>query len=136
MNEIYSNKRDAKKLIKKLGACSRTFFYLLNREFGFPNEDMERASGPLAGGIMQQGYQCGMLWGCSLAAGAESYRRYNDRDKAVAAAAKTLKTFHDETDYEFQCNKISGENFKTIDNHTEFIKSGGCSKLIDVLAES
>ena len=28
---------------------------------------------PLAGGIMQHGYQCGMIWGVSLGAGAQAY---------------------------------------------------------------
>lgn len=43
-----------------MGTCSRTFFYIINREFGFPHENEERAADPLAGGIVQQGYQCGM----------------------------------------------------------------------------
>ena len=29
---------------------------------------------PLAGGFMGYGYQCGMLWGAALAAGAQAYR--------------------------------------------------------------
>ncbi len=29
---------------------------------------------PLAGGIVGNGYQCGMIWGAALAAGAQAYR--------------------------------------------------------------
>jgi hypothetical protein len=79
-------KRDTKRLFLKIGACSSTFFYILNREFGYPMETEVRAADPLAGGIMQQGYQCGMLWGSALAVGAESFRRHDDRGQAIGIA--------------------------------------------------
>jgi len=267
-------KNDTKKLFRKLGTCSRTYFYILNREFKNPKETEERAADPLAGGIYRQGYQCGMLWGSALAVGAESYHRFDDRDKAIGIAIKatqhimesflkraksiechdltdcdwsskvsmakyffsgkflycfnlaeewtpeaiqaaveglsleqndlpqqpiscasevakkmgasdeemvmvagfagglglsgnacgalsaaiwmktlascrknekftfhnpnaeeTLETFHTATDYEMLCDKISGKCFKTVEYHTEFIKNGGCDKLINVLAQ-
>ena len=85
-----SNKKPAlkntKRLFLKLGTCSRTFFHILDREFGYPLETEERAADPLAGGIMQQGHQCGMLWGAALAVGAESFRRSDDRGKAIGIA--------------------------------------------------
>ena len=51
-------KLKAKRTFIKKGTCSRTFFYLLDREFGHPRDDEEKAIDPLAGGILQQGYQC------------------------------------------------------------------------------
>ena len=39
---------DAKKIFRKLGTCSRTFFYLLDREFGNLMVNEERAADPLA----------------------------------------------------------------------------------------
>jgi len=83
--------KDAKKLFRKLGACSSTQYYILNREFGHQREVEVRAAEPLAGGIMRQGYQCGMLWGSALAVGAESYRRSKDPDKAVGMAISTTQ---------------------------------------------
>ena len=278
MNVIKSKKirRDTKRVFLKMGTCSRTFFYIINREFGFPLENEEHAADPLAGGILQQGYQCGMLWGASLAVGAESFRRCGDRGRgttmtikatqhiirsfinrtksadcsevtscdwsskfsiakyfvtgkflscfwlaekwapeaiqsateglsldqtglseqpmscasevvrrmggsdeemvmvsgfagglglsgnacgALGAAmwmntlgriraksyksslsdpdsGKILKAFHEATGYEMECSKICGQRFKTIDEHTEFIKNGGCDKLIQVLADT
>jgi hypothetical protein len=278
MNVIKSIKvrRDTKRVFIKLGTCSRTFFFILNREFGHPLENEEHAADPLAGGILQQGYQCGMLWGASLAVGAESFRRYGDRGRATGIAimatqhimesfinraksadclditncdfsskfsmakyivsgkflscfkladkwapdaiqsateglaldqaglshqplscasevvrkmggtdaemvmvagfagglglsgnacgalsaaiwmntlarvreknyktsfsdpvtGKILKAFFEATDYEMECSKICGQRFKTIDEHTEFIKNGGCEKLIQVLADT
>jgi hypothetical protein len=45
----------------------------------------ERAADPLAGGIMH-GYQCGMIWGAALAAGAQAYRVLGPGPQAEAAA--------------------------------------------------
>jgi len=267
-------KLKAKRTYIKKGTCSRTFFYILDREFGHPRNEEEKAIDPLAGGILQQGYQCGMLWGASMAVGAESLRRNKDPERATGMAilatkhimdsfvnrtssieceditncdftdkksfrkymlrgkfvncfkltgkwapealeaAKeglvldqdslpkkslscasevvrkmggdeeeilmvagfagglglsgsgcgalaaavwknalihnkkntgksanydpntdhTLKAFYEETDFEMQCDKICGRRFETTDEHTEFIKNGGCKKLIEVLA--
>jgi hypothetical protein len=78
--------KDGKKVFRKLGTCSRTFFHILNREFGHQKKLHECAADSLAGGIMQKGYQCGMLWGASLAVGAEAYRKYNNQNQAICAA--------------------------------------------------
>ena len=52
----------------------------------------------LAGGIMQHGYQCGMIWGATLAAGAHAYQSYGKEPKSeiisVIAAQKLVETFH------------------------------------------
>ncbi|OGU58755.1 MAG: hypothetical protein A2V66_01430 [Ignavibacteria bacterium RBG_13_36_8] len=269
-------KRDTKKLFLKKGTCSHTFFHILNREFGHIKDNEERATDPLAGGILQMGYQCGMLWGASMGVGAESFRRCNNTNQAIGLAIKAtqhimksfvkrggsadcgditetdfssklsfakyffsgrflscfsladkwapeaiqaaheglsngqrdlpnqckscasevvkkmggsneeavmvaglaggiglsgnacgalsaaiwmkmldmcrkqtmksslknpeaeiiLEKFYAATDYEIICNEITGKRFNTLDDHTEFIKNGSCSKLINVLAES
>jgi hypothetical protein len=273
MNTI---KNDTKRVFLKKGACSHTLFYILNREFGHLKENEERASDPLAGGIFQQGYQCGMLWGSALVVGAESFRRYDDQGQTIAQAItatqnimesfliraksiecyditscdfkskfglakymltgkpitcfylavkwapeaiqsakdglthqpadlpqrpiscasevekkmgasdeemvmvagfagglglcgnacgalsaaiwiktlyrvrnqnykyslsdpdieKIIEAFNEETGYEMECCKITGRCFKTIDEHTEFIRNGGCEKLMNVLTEA
>jgi hypothetical protein len=69
---------------------------VLDREFGHPLEDEEHATHPLAGGLMQ-GYQCGMLWGSTLAAGAEAHRRFGTgpqaQAKATQAAQRLVESF-------------------------------------------
>lgn len=264
-----------KRVFLKLGTCSRTFFYILNREFDNSLEKEEQAIDLLAGGIMQQGYQCGMIWGASMAIGAEAFRRTTDLDQAIILtiratqhimksfkvcaksieceditncdwsnkwsiakyffsgrfwscyklaekwapeaieaaiegltldvsggkqciscasevakkmgasneelvmvagfagglglsgngcgalaatiwmnsllrvktdtmkssmsdpiAEQILNAFYKETDYEMCCDKISGQCFNSVDDHSTFIENGGCKKLIDVLAES
>jgi hypothetical protein len=49
---------------------------------------------------------------------------------------KILKTFLEETDYEMECNAITGKCFKSIGEHSDFVKNGGCKKLIEVLANT
>ncbi len=84
-------KRDTKKLFWAKGTCSQTFFYIIDREFGHHDEVQERASDPLVGGILQCGYQCGLLIGSALAVGKESYRRFEDKGQATAMAIMTSK---------------------------------------------
>jgi hypothetical protein len=43
-------KLKAKRTFIKKETCSRTFFYILDREFGYPLDDEEKAIDPLAGG--------------------------------------------------------------------------------------
>ena len=278
MNVIQSKRVQlrTKRIFLKLGTCSQTFFYILNREFGYPMEDEEHAVDLLAGGILQQGYQCGMLWGASMALGAESFRRCGDHCQAIGVTInatqhvmgsfinraksadclditecdfsnkwsiskyffsgrfyncfklaerwapeailaakeglsldqtglpecpascasevikkmggtdaemvmvagfagglglsgngcgalsaaiwmntlsrirertykfsssdpvgeKILLAFYKHTEYEMECHKITGTRFKSIDEHTKFLKKGGCEKLIQILADT
>lgn len=107
---------DAKAVFKKCGTCSRTFAHLLNREFWYPNECEEKALNLLAGGIMNQGFQCGMLWGSALAIGAESYRRSRNLEDAtvqtVAATRQVMDSFIQETGT-INCKEIIGIDLST-----------------------
>ena len=64
---------------------------VLNEAYDERKQLEEKGSAPLAGGIMQHGYQCGMLWGASMGVAAEAYRRVADRDKATALAIKATQ---------------------------------------------
>jgi hypothetical protein len=55
---------------------------VLDQAFGHPLTIEEKAAIPFAGGIQQHGYQCGMIWGAALAAGAEAYRRFGSGPEA------------------------------------------------------
>jgi len=114
MNTRRVDKNDTKKVFLKLGTCSRTFFYLLNREFGHQMALEERAADPLAGGVLQKGHQCGMLWGASLAVGAASFRRCNDHDQAISVAVSTtqhlLESFSNRTNT-VNCRTITDTDF-------------------------
>ena len=118
---------DAKKIFRKLGTCSRTFFHLLDREFGNFMTDEERAADPLAGGIMQKGYQCGMLWGASLAVGAEAYRTCKHESQAVIVAVEATKLLmssfesHEQTT---QCREITKCDFSNNMSFAKYLLSG------------
>ena len=114
MNQIIAKKNDAKKVFWKMGSCSRTYFYLLDRELNNLNIEKEKAADPLAGGILQKGHQCGMLWGSSLAVGSEAYKRSNNKDLAVALAVKAtqdlVSSFTNRTGT-LNCREITKTNF-------------------------
>lgn len=92
---------DIKKIFMKKGACSHTGYFVLNREFGYNKPNEERASDLLAGGLANRGYQCGMLWGCSLSIGAECFRKYQDpsiaADVTISTVEKIITSFVEKT---------------------------------------
>jgi hypothetical protein len=70
----------------KVGTCSEALCNVIGRAFGNPLVPEENASWPFAGGIMQHGYQCGLIWGAAFAAGARAYRLLGATPKAEAGA--------------------------------------------------
>jgi hypothetical protein len=104
-------KNDAKRVFRKKGTCSQALCFLLDREFGCLKENEERATDPLAGGIWRRGQQCGMLWGSVTAAGAEAFRRHDDRDRAIgvalAASQRIMESFVKRTG-SADCREITG----------------------------
>jgi len=59
---------------------------VVDASFGQPMKEEESAAIPFAGGLLQHGYQCGMLWGAALAAGAQAYRIFGAGPQAETAA--------------------------------------------------
>lgn len=117
-------KNDAKKVFKEKGTCSQTFAYLLNREFGYNKASEERATDPMAGGLMLKGHQCGMLWGASLAVGAEAYRRSQNSDEAIRlaiiATQKLLESFSKRTNT-INCRDITHSNMDSFFGLTKYM---------------
>lgn len=115
MNNTNKVKLNPRKVFWKCGTCSHAMFHLLNYEFENLKNNEERASDMLAGGIVQKGYQCGMLWGGSLAIGTESFRRYGDKSKATASAITAsqylVESFTKRTKT-VDCREITGVDFE------------------------
>lgn len=139
--KILKNKKTqlkAKKIFLTKGTCSHTFFYILNREFGHPKEMEERAIDPMAGGILQNGYQCGMLWGASMALGAEAYRRHKeDLNKATAVTIRAtqhiMKSFQNRTKC-IDCEDFTKTDFKNKWSFAKYMLTGkfySCFKLAE-----
>jgi hypothetical protein len=112
------------------GTCSQTLLCVLNRAFEHPLGPEERASDPLAGGIAQHGYQCGMLWGAALAAGAEAHRRFGAgpqaEARAIVAAQRIVDSFRAQN-HEINCLEITGmnESSSALQLTTYFLFKGG-----------
>jgi hypothetical protein len=111
-------------------ACSDTLLHVLNCAYDRPLPEEERAAMPFAGGIMQRGYQCGMIWGAALAAGAEAHRRFGEGARAealaVAAAGRLLGVFRAQngaTDC-FDITEIDDSSTK-MEMMTYFLLKGG-----------
>jgi hypothetical protein len=111
-------------------ACSDTLLHVLHCAYDRPMPEEECAAMPLAGGIMQRGHQCGMIWGATVAAGAEAHRRLGDGPRAeaqaVAAAARLLEAFRAQnsaTDC-FDLTEIDDSSTK-MEMMTYFLLKGG-----------
>jgi hypothetical protein len=108
---------------------------VLNREFGNQKKNEERAAEPLAGGIVQRGHQCGLLWGASLAVGAESFRRCSDRGQAIALAVTTTQSVIEsfsERARGVNCRDVTGCNLRSAFGLAKFFFTGrflACSTL-------
>jgi len=89
---------------------------VVDDSFGHPLKLEQKASMLFAGGIGTQGYQCGMLWGAALAAGAQAHRIFGSGPKAQTAALlasqKTLESFRTRTKNEINCLEITDMNFQ------------------------
>ena len=106
------------------------------RQMGASEEEIIMVAG-FAGGLGLSGSGCG-----ALAAAIWMNALIHNRKKTGKPASfdpgtdLTLKAFYEETDYEMQCTRICGKRFNTLDEHTEFVKNGGCENLINVLADT
>jgi hypothetical protein len=73
----------------------------------------------LAGGLMGNGYQCGMLWGAALAAGAQAYRLYGAglqaETEAVLAAQRLVEAFRARNKH-IDCSEITEMKWKELSN--------------------
>lgn len=88
---------------------------VVDDSFGHSMKPEEGAVKPLAGGLMGYGYQCGMLWGAALAAGAQSYRLNGTGPQAeaagVVAAQKLVEAFRAHNKH-IDCSELTEMNWK------------------------
>lgn len=88
---------------------------VVDSSFDHPMELEEGAVAPLAGGILGNGYQCGMLWGAALASGAQAYRLFgagaHAETQAVLASKRLVDTFRIRTKH-IDCSEITELNWR------------------------
>jgi hypothetical protein len=90
-----------------------------------------------AGGMGLSGNACGAL-GAAIWMSSLEWCRKNPGKSGYSNpnTKEILNAFKNETGSEFLCHKIAGQCFKTIGDHIEFVKNGGCGKLFNVLGRS
>ena len=107
------------------------------KKMGASEEEAVMVAG-FAGGIGLNGGACGALsaaiWykmlGWSRKNPGKTISYFNNPDAKII-----FRAFYMQTDSEMLCSKICGKQFTSIDEHTEYIRNGGCGKLIDALAK-
>lgn len=103
---------------------------VVDGSFDHPLKPEEHAAAPLAGGIMQHGYQCGMIWGATLAAGAQAYRLLGPgpraEAKAIIAAQRLVESFRAHNKHT-NCLEITeiDKSSSTMQMITYFLIKGG-----------
>ncbi len=106
----------------------------LARKMGASEKHIVMAAG-LAAGIGLYGGACGALgtaiWIRTMQKGADAKLDFND----PLVIEIIEKSFLPNSDYEFECSDIVGRKFENIEDHTQFIREGGCAELIEALAE-
>ena len=89
----------------------------------------------LAGGIGLSGGACGALGAAIWIIGMNRLKEGAGTIGFNAPyAVDAIERFTKCTDHEFECSKIVGRKFESIGDHAGYVRGGGCSKLIEVLA--
>ena len=98
---------------------------VLAQKMGLSEMQTVMAAG-LAGGIGLSGGACGVLgaaiWILSLKDAKEGDQFTYDNPKASAV----IERFLESTDYEFECSKITGRKFESVQDHARYVCDGGC----------
>ena len=85
----------------------------------------------LAGGIGLSGGACGALCAAIWINGMKSIINGDGQlEFKSPEAMETIDKFIQNSDFEFECAKITGRTFENAD----YLKNGGCAKIIEVLA--
>jgi len=122
----------------KVGTCSETLCKVLDRAFDHPLELEERAALPLAGGIMQQGYQCGAIWGAALAAGAQAYRLLGAgpqaEAQAIVAAQRIVDSFR-ARNHNTDCRALTDTDWRNSKQALRYFFKGGAIRCFSMVAQ-
>ena len=111
---------------------------MLAQKMGVSDMHTVMAAG-LAGGIGLSGGACGALgaaiWIIGMQLQEEQGVENLWKNKIFNSRFDDLMDrFLKSTDYEFECSKIVGRRFENIGDHAGYLRDGGCSEIIEVLA--
>ena len=108
---------------------------LLAKELGASEMHTAMVAG-FAGGIGLSGGACGVLGAAIWLKGLNSSDglQLDGLSYSGTWVNDKIEQFLESSDYEFECSEIIGRRFESVDDHAEYISSGGCSKIIEALA--
>ncbi len=107
---------------------------MLSQKMGMSEEQTVMAAG-FAGGIGLCGGACGALGAAIWIIGLKSSKEGKGKiDFKSPQALEMIERFLECTDYEFECSDIVGRKFENVGDHAAYLREGGCSKIIEVLA--
>jgi len=89
----------------------------------------------LAGGLGLSGNACGALDAAFWMNSMDIIKKNPDKySYPNPNAEKTLENIYKVSDYQIICEKIAGKKFNSIEEHAEYLDTGGCEKLIQALS--
>jgi hypothetical protein len=88
----------------------------------------------LAGGIGLSGGACGALGTAIWLNEMNALKEGANKKVFIGRANSTIDKFIKNTDFKFECSEIVGRKFENAYDHAVFLRDGGCSKIIEVLA--
>lgn len=104
--------------------------HVLDKAYDNPLEAEEEATVPFVGGIRQHGYQCGQIWGASLAGGARMLQKLppgrEAQTRTLMASQKLVENFR-EISGEVNCHEITSidKDSSNLDLVNYFLLKGG-----------
>jgi hypothetical protein len=103
------------------------------RRIGGTEEEMAMVAG-FAGGMGLSGNGCGALSAAIWYRSLEWVRQNPEKSAFNNKEAKAiLKSFLKETQGKMVCSQICGRDFKSIEEHSDYLKIGGCQKILYAL---
>lgn len=107
---------------------------MLAQKMGLSDLHTVMAAG-FAGGIGLSGGACGAMGTAIWIVGMNKVReRAGNTGYEGPTVSDLIDAFAESTNHEFECSKIVGRKFENIDDHANYLRDGGCSKIIGALA--
>jgi len=108
---------------------------MLAQKMGVSDMHTVMAAG-FAGGIGLSGGACGALGAAIWIVGMNSRKEGVGNKVINSRVGDTIDRFikSKSADFRFECSEIVGRRFENIDDHAGYLRDGGCSEIIEVLA--
>ena len=107
---------------------------MLAQQMGLSDMQTIMAAG-FAGGIGLSGGACGALGTAIWIIGMNAAKkRGGNVGYKNPETLDLIDRFVESSGYEFECSKIVGRRFEDVGDHARYLRAGGCSEILQVLA--